>query len=347
MARGDKKEKKEAKAAKRSLKAEPKDVKKARKEWQDLEESINHEFATLVRDGFDMAELETLRWDYRYDKLAEYEGITQEQLEFFVAESEAKAAGLEAPHAPWETGAPSAAKAGAGAAAASGTDYQRKSQVDMDLIEKYLDKRIAKDTRSELEAVYKDAFGEDLHVPKNLDLVDLSYMPSDVSDADRQRRLSKAEILGLPEDIKAEAAKKEEEAKAEAAPVVPTVKKPSGAIAAAMAWRKGVPKGGTYDEKWSALNPFKFWLIPKRFAGESIVRYYAILAVNLVIFIGQFVLILIPFAIRAILWGVRYLYRRLLKPRLAPALQSLKEKAAVPPPKAPEPKKESAPAKSS
>jgi hypothetical protein len=342
LARESKQEKKEAKAAKRSLKSEPKDVKKARKDWQDLEGAIDHEFATLVRDGFDQAELETLRWDYRYDKLPEYEGITQEQLEFFVAESEARAAGIEAPHAPWDTGAPSAAKAGEGAAAPSGTDYQRKSQVDMDIIEKYLDKRVAKDTRSELEAVYKEAFGEDLLVPKNLDLVDLSYMPSDVSDADRQRKLSKAEILGLPEDIKAEAAKKEDEAKVEAASAV---KKESSALAFATAFRKGVPEGPGFGSKWAAYNPFHLWVIPKKYCGSSVPRYYLFFLINLVLT----VLLFIP---RIIIWPIVFIFKvlnRFVAPKaggkLGAKIKGFQDKLAETTPKA-DPDKGKAPAKS-
>jgi hypothetical protein len=333
------KDRKKDKAAKKAAGKEPKDLRKARAQWRALEDQIDNEFKMLVRDGYPMEELDTLRWDYRYAKLEDFK-ITQEQLEFFVAEADAKAAGLPPPLPPGVTARPDDKGAqGVPGGPTTGAEYQRKSQVDLDLVEKYLERRVGRETRTEMQSLYKEAFGEELQVPEKVDLVDISY--HDMAGADAARKLSKAEILGIPDDAKPEEKKEEPVAAA------PAVKKESRSLAVAMAWKKGVPPGPTRDEKWSALNPFKFWLIPKRLAGTSVGKYYAYFAVNLVIFVAQFALLLIPFLIRLFFWGIRYIWRRLLKQRVAPAMEKLKEKAAIPQPSAPEPKKETAPAKSS
>ncbi len=340
MAKGDKKAAKAAKAAKKGV---PKDIKRAETRWRALEDEIDEEFNTLQRDGFEIAELETLRWDYRYDKLEAHK-VTQEQIEFFVAEAEAKAAGMPPPRAPWATAGADAGPAGAARAPALSEEYKRKSQVDLELVEKYLERRVGRETRSEMESVYKEAFGEDLHVPAKVDLVDFSYHASDVVGADQHRRLSKAEILGIPAEANAEDAKAE--GKAEAVAAAPAVKKESRAAAAAMAWKRGVPQAPTRDAKWSPWFPFKIWLIPKRLAGTSVPTYYALLIVNLVIFIATLAPLLIPFLFRSIVWLAIYIWRRFLKQRVAPAMQTLKEKAAVPPAGSADAEKKSAPAKS-
>jgi len=95
------------------------------------------------------------------------------------------------------------------------------------------------------------------------------------------------------------------------------------------------------------LNPFRFWLIPKRFAGKNRALYYILFFVNLIFFLAQFVLVFIPFIIRTVLFLIRWVWRRFVKPRVAPALQALKEKAAVPPAQAAEAEKKPAGAKSS
>lgn len=333
---------KEKKAKKGKGAKESKEWRKARARWQALEDEIGKEFGSLVDDGYDLQELETLRWDYRYDKIEQYK-LTKEQIEFFVAEAQAKASNLPSPPKPGESAPGFEAAPGASTASAGGGQYQRKSQVDPELIEKYLEKRITREARNDFASAYQQAFGEDLVVPPNMDLVEMSYSTREIAAADRAVKLSKAEILGIPEEAKAEEAKAPE-AMAEAAPAV---KRPSQAAAAVFAFRRGVPRGPTRDQKWSAWNPFRFWLIPKRLAGASVGRYYAFLLVNLLIFIGQFLLLLIPFAIRLIVWGVGYIWKRLLKQRIAPALKSLKDKAAIPPPSSGEPKKEPSGTKSS
>ncbi len=333
---------KDKKAKKDKGAKESKEWRKARARWQALEDEVGKEFGSLVEDGYDILELETLRWDYRYDKTDQYK-LTKAQIEYFVAEADAKAANEPAPPKPGE---PSAAAQAAGASASAspqGGEYQRKSEVDPELIEKYLEKRITRVARNDFAAAYKEAFGEDLHVPDNLDLVEMSYSTREIAAADRAVKLSKAEILGLPEEATAAQAAAPEAV----AEVAPAVKRPSQAAAAVFAFRRGVPKGPTRDEKWSAWNPFKFWLIPKRLAGASVGRYYVFLLVNLLIFVGQFVLLFIPFLIRLIVWGIGYIWKRLLKQRVAPALKSLKDKAAIPPQSAAEGKKEPSGTKSS
>jgi hypothetical protein len=347
------KDKKAAKAAKKEARGkDSKDLRKMRSSWRKLEDEIDAEFAVLVREGYPIEELETLRWDYRYAKLEDSK-LTQEMLEFFVAESEALAAGLPPPPVPGASAAPAAGGApglAQGAATAqTGADYHRKSQVDLDLVEKYLERRVGRETRSEMHALYKEAFGEDLSVPEKVDLVDMSYH-ADITGADASRKLSKSEILGTPEEPKSDAPKVE--AKAEAA-AAPEVKKESKVVGFVMVSKRGVPEGPTRDAKWSAWNPFKFWLIPRRLAGKSVGRYYAIFLVNLVIFILQFALLLVPFAIRGIVTLAKWIWARFLKQKMGSAVANLKEKAAVPPPasgSAPaasaEAKKDAAPAKS-
>lgn len=318
-------DKKKPKAGKSAAKGEDKGLKKARKAWRALEDEINKEFAMLVREGFDIAELETLRWDYRYDKFGRH-GLTQEQVEFFVAESDAILAGLPPPKAPGSLAAPAAQSAPAPSAASS-AEYKRKSDVDMELIEKYLERRGSRETRSELESVYKQAFGEDLVLPPTLDLVDLSFHSADLQDSQRPGKLTKEQVLGIPSEEKPEE-KKAVEIKAEAAPAE---KREPRAAGVAMAWKRGVPPGPTRDEKWSFWNPLKFWVIPKRLARSRVGRYYAIFILNLAILILQiFPGLTIPLIIRTIAWIVRYVWRKFLKQRVAPAIESLKEKAAVP-----------------
>lgn len=340
------KDKKSEKAAKKAQGKEPKELRKARSAWEAMERQIDNEFRMLVREGYPMEELETLRWDYRYAKVDEFK-ITQEQLEYFVAAADARAQGLEAPPMPGAP-APTAESAAGGAASAqsgptTGADYQRKSQVDLDLVEKYLDRRVGRETRSEMQDLYKEAFGEELHVPAKVDLVDISYH-ADITGADKAAKLSKMEILGVPDDAKPE--EKKEEAKVEEVAAAPAVKRESRILGVIMVAKKGVPEGPTRDAKWSVWNPFKFWVIPRRFAGKSKGKYFAILGINLVIFIGQFALLLIPFLLRLIVTGIRYIWARFLKQKVAPAMASLKEKAAVPQTPAAEPKKDSAPTKS-
>lgn len=318
MARSKKKDKAGAKG-------EDKGLRKARKAWRALEDEIDKEFSMLVREGFDIGELLTLRWDYRYDKMGRFK-LTQEQLEFFVAEAEAVLAGLPPPKAPGAV-AGLTAMAPQGPGGAPPAEYKRKSDVDMELIEKYLERRVSRETRSELESVYKEAFGEDLVVPQNIDLVDLSFRTGDLLEADRQGKFTKEEALGLPSEGKAQE-KKEEAVEAEAAPAV---KRESAAAGVAMAWKRGVPPGPTRDLKWSAWNPFKFWLLPKRWAGNRVGRYYTLFLLNLSIYILTLLPLAIPFFIRLIVTTIRYVWRRFLKQSITPKIRALKEKAAVPP----------------
>ena len=331
---------KEKKPKKEKGAKESKEWRKARSRWQALEDEIGKEFGSLVEDGYDVLELETLRWDYRYDKLVPYK-LTKEQLEYFVAEADARAANLPAPPKPGETAAAAGGSQGAPAGSAADAQYQRRSEVDVELIEKYLEKRITREARNDFASAYKDAFGEDLVVPANLDLVDMSYSTREIAAADRAVKLSKAEILGIPEEGKPEEAKAPE-------PVVeaaPAVAKQSKALAFATAFRKGVPPGPGFGGKWASYNPFHLWIIPKKYCGSSVTRYYLFFAVNLVLTI----LLFIP---RLIIWPIIFVYkllRRFAAPKvsgkLAPKIRGFQERLAEKP-KA-DADKAKAPAKSS
>jgi len=109
---------KEKKPKKEKGAKESKEWRKARSRWQALEDEIGKEFGSLVEDGYDVLELETLRWDYRYDKLVPYK-LTKEQLEYFVAEADARAANLPAPPKPGETAAAAGGSQGAPAGSAA------------------------------------------------------------------------------------------------------------------------------------------------------------------------------------------------------------------------------------
>jgi hypothetical protein len=335
-----------------------KQLKKAKAQWEELEREIDKEFVLLQKQGYPKDELETLRWDYRYTKLPDFK-ITQEQMEYFVAAPEAIAAGVEPPPPPGESETKAEA-GGAAAAAPVDEEYKRKSKVDMDLVEKYLEHRVGRETRTEMSSLYKEAFGEDLHVPDKLDLTDISYA-QDMTAAVKPGRLSKSEILGVPDDAKPVTDVKRVEAPAVApAPVGPKVKRPSQLLGLLLAFKRGVPEYPTYDEKWWVGHPFRFWVIPKRLAGKSVPKYYGIFAANLAILIVQFFPLLgLPILLRLILWAIRYVWLKFIKNRLTPAMASLKEKAAIQPAgaaapaaaaaapapaPAPEPKKEPAPA---
>jgi hypothetical protein len=298
---------------------ERKRQKKLSKAFDQVERDIDDQFKFLMEtEGFPLDELEGLRWDYRLDAAADA-GLTREELEYFVAKKEAELSGAEPPK---PLGAKGAAAPVAAASAASG-EYVRKSDVDIALVEKYLERKGSRNVESELSSVYKQMFGEDLHIPERVELAD--YTPK-ATDTKPSTKVTKEEIFGL------EGGAKPEEKKAEAAPAeaAPAAKQPSRAKGVALAWKKGVPEGPTRDEKWSIWNPFRFWVIPKRFAGKSVGRFYVIFIVNLVFFVAQFALLLIPFLLRLLVTGIRYIWRRFLKQRMVPKFQALKEKAAVP-----------------
>lgn len=318
---------------------ERKRQKKLSKAFDQLERDIDDEFKLLMEtEGYPMDELEGLRWDYRFEKAADA-GLSREELEYFGAKKEAALSGAEPPKPLGAKGAAVAAGPAAGASAASG-EYVRKSEVDLALVEKYLERKGSRNVENELSSVYKQMFGEELHIPERVELAD--YTPK-ATDMKPSTKVTKEEIFGLAEGAKPE----EKKAEAAAVEAAPAVKKPSKAMGVALAWKKGVPEGPTRDEKWSVWNPFRFWVIPKRFAGKSVGKYYVIIAINLVIFLGQFGLLLIPFLLRLIVTAIRYIWRRFLKQRLVPKFQALKEKAAVPPPPPAEGEKKPSGAKSS
>lgn len=313
---------------------ERKSQKKLSKAFDQLERDIDDEFKLLMEtEGFPMDELEGLRWDYRFEKAADA-GLSREQLEYFVARKEAALTGAEPPKPLGGKGA-----AAAGTAASSG-EYVRKSDVDIALVEKYLERKGSRNVESELSSVYKQMFGEDLHIPERVELAD--YTPK-ATPMEPSTKVTKEEIFGLAEG------QKSEEKKAEAAPAeaAPAVKRPSKAKGVALAWKKGVPQGPTRDEKWSVWNPFRFWVIPKRFAGKSVGKFYVIFIVNLVFFFAQFLLLLIPFILRSAVTFFRYIWRKFLKQRMVPKFQALKEKAAVAPATPSEGEKKPSGAKSS
>src|SRR6266850_4922672 len=321
--------------------------KKLDKRFHKLEKAIDQEFAILAKtQGYAREELEELRWDYRYDWAPRFK-LSNEDLEYFTGQQGTAPAGAPAPKQKrgrkGREAAAASSQTASAAQSAAPTVYARKSEVDMDLIEKYLDRKIYRNTRNEMAQMYKDAFGEDLVVPERVDLVDLATPARDITDAHRSPKPTKAEIFGLAGDTKVQAAEKAEEPKVEAAPKVKAEPRSIGVL---MAWRRGVPDRPTYDQNWSVLNPFRFWFIPKRFAGKNRALYYILFFVNLIFFLAQFVLVFIPFIIRTVLFLIRWVWRRFVKPRVAPALQALKEKAAVPPAQAAEAEKKPAGAKS-
>jgi len=203
-------------------------------------------------------------------------------------------------------------------------EYERKSTVDMNLIDKYLDRHVERDSTAELAQIYKAAFGEDLHVPEKLSLVDLTYRTSGLSEAGK---VTKEEMFDLPQ------AEKKEEAAVAAAPAVP---KESGVLKFATAYKRGVPEGPGFGGKLKWYNPARLWLIPKRFCGGRVGRYYLLFLINLVLF---FVLLL-P---RLIMWPIFFVLR-LLKRFVAPKVQdkvgsrmrSFQEKMAEPPKPSPQ-----------
>jgi hypothetical protein len=315
--------------------SERKEAERQKKRYADLEKAIDKEFSVLAKKhDYSREELEELRWAYRYDLAADYK-LTAEDVEFYAAGAEAVAAGGAAPkrrrlkRAKEATPTGGAGEAGQTGGAEGTAEYARKSDVDIDLIEKYLDRKVYRTTRAEMAQVYKDMYGEDLLVPEHVDLVDLSRPMRDLEDADRARKLTKAQVFGLPEEAKEEDEKKAEEAATVEA--APAVKRESRALGLTMAWKRGVPRGPTYDAKWSVWNPLRFWVIPKRFAGQSVLFYYILFVVNLIIFFGQFVLLLIPFLLRLLVTVIRWVWKRFLKQAIAPRLKSLKDKAAIPP----------------
>lgn len=271
---------------------------------------------------YDRDELETLRWNYRMDQLEEFK-LSEEELRYFVAVKEADEAGLPPPPLPPSLSDEPEQKRAEAEAAQAPQEYARKSQVDMALVDKYLDRHITRDSTAEMAKIYKEAFGEDMHVPEKLSLVDLTYGTGSIGQA---HKVTKTDIFGTPEEIAAEkAAAEKKEAKVEAAPK----KAKSGRTRAFVtAYKRGVPEGPSYDAKWSVWNPFRFWVIPRRFAGKSAGRYYLLAIINAVIFIGQFVLLLVPFAIRAIVTALRWVWRRFLRNRVSPGWQRVKERAA-------------------
>src|SRR3989304_1277920 len=71
-----------------------------------------------------------------------------------------RAATPPAPPKPGETAAAAGGSQGAPAGSAADAQYQRRSEVDVELIEKYLEKRITREARNDFASAYKDAFGE-------------------------------------------------------------------------------------------------------------------------------------------------------------------------------------------
>lgn len=279
----------------------------------------------MLAAEYDREELETLRWNYRMDQMEEYK-LTEEELRYFVAAKEAAEAGLPPPPLPGSLAGGTPVEPGQGAAAPQ-AEYQRKSSVDMALVDKYLERHIERDSTSEMAKIYKEAFGDDLHVPEKLSLVDLTYGTGSIGQA---HKVTKAEIFGTPEEGAAEkaAAAAGEAAKVEA---VPAPRKESKAVKFATAYKRGVPEGPGTGEKYRMSNPLRVWSIPKRFAGTSVGRYYLLFAIN----IALFVLLLIP---RIFVWPVVFvarLIKRFVAPRVsarvAPRIQGLQEKLAEKP----------------
>jgi hypothetical protein len=303
-------------------KGSAKHFKKQQKRFRELEEYIDAEFQALS-DEYDREELEELRWDYRLDQMGEYK-LTEEEIRYFVAEKEARQNGLPPPELPASlSGSKGGQQAAAAAAAAPQQEYVRKSDVDLALVDKYLERHIERDSTAEMAKIYKETFGEDLHVPEKLSLVDLTYNTGAIKEA---HRLTKTEVFGTPEEIAAEKAAAEGKAKVETAPT----RKESKALKFATAYKRGVPEGLGTGEKYRMSNPARVWSIPKRFAGKSVGRYYVLFAVNLVLFF----LLLIP---RIFLWPILTLLRllkRFVAPRVAarvaPRIQGIQQKLADP-----------------
>lgn len=271
---------------------------------------------------YDRDELETLRWNYRLDQMEEHK-LTEEELRYFVAVKAADEAGLPPPALPASLSDEPEAQSAAAAAAAPSAEYSRKSQVDMALVDKYLDRHITRDSTAEMAKIYKNTFGEDLEVPEKLSLVDLTYGTGSIGQA---HKVTKTEIFGTPEEIAAEKAAAEKKgAPAEAAAAKPKRGHARGFVTA---YKRGVPEGPSYDAKLSLWNPFRFWVIPRRLAGKSVGRYYVFAIINMVIFVGQFVLLLVPFLIRLIVTGIRWIWRRFLRNRVTPGLARVKARAA-------------------
>jgi hypothetical protein len=256
--------------------------------------------------------------------------LTEEELQYFVAADEADRSGAAPPPMPASlSGEASASPAAVAAQAGAEAEYQRRSNVDMALVDKYLERHVERDSTAEMAKIYRETFGEDLHVPEKLSLVDLTYGTGSIGQA---ARLTKTDVFGTPEEIAAE------KAAAEAKPVeaAPAVQKESKARKFATAYKRGVPEGPGTGEKFKMSNPLRVWTIPKRFAGKSVGRYYVLFIVNLVLFIVLF----IP---RLIIWPISFAYRmikRFVAPkvsaRVAPRLQGLQEKLAEPAKAAPE-----------
>jgi len=315
------------------------------KRFHKLERAIDQEFAILAKtQGYAREELEELRWDYRYDWAPRFK-LNQQDLEYFASEQGAVAAGAPVPKKRRDRKAKQAAAEPAVAAAAGPTEYARKSDVDMDLIEKFLDRKIYRNTRNEMARVYKEAFGDDLVVPERVDLVDLAMPARGISEAHRAAKPTKAEIFGLPVEKGVEAAATVEAPKVEAAP---KVKRESSAVGIATAYKRGDPQGPTRDEKWSVLFPFKFWLLPKRWAGTKVSTFYILFVFNLILFV---VLLFPPILlVRGLLWAIVFalkVLRRFVAPKvgskMAPKLKSFQDKmqgvSSAPPSKGGAPEK--------
>jgi hypothetical protein len=290
-------------------------LKKPRKSFEKLERDIDKEFRILAEE-YPLEELESLRWDYRFERADAYH-LSREDLEYFVAAKEAEAAGAAAPKVPGSR--KGQAHAAADAPATPGDEYKRKSDVDIALVEKYLERKVMRNAEQELASVYKQVFGEDLHIPERVDLADYTPRADAVKSA---QKLTKAEDFGLPEGAKP-AEEKKVEAAADAAPAV---KKGSAAAAFVLAFKRGVPPGPGFGQNWRMSNPLRVWTIPKRFVGESVGKFYVIFLVNVVLFI----VLLLP---RAFLWPILFVARQIKRRvggKLAPKLKGLQQKYAEP-----------------
>ncbi len=302
-----------------SSKKGAKHLKKAQKRVRELEAYIDSEFEVLS-DTYDREELETLRWNYRLDQMEDYK-LTEEELRYFLAVKEAEEVGAVPPMLPASLGGEALAQPSPEAHGAAEGEYQRKSNVDMALVDKYLERHIERDSTAEMSKIYKEAFGEELHVPEKLSLVDLTYGTGSIGAAGK---VTKAEIFGTPKE--AGAAKVEEKG----VEATPAVKKVSKSVKFATAYKRGVPEGPGTGEKYRMSNPLRVWTIKKRFAGKSVGRYYFLFVVNLVLF----VVLLLP---RVIIWPILFVVRlikRFVAPkvsaRIAPRIQSLQSKLADP-----------------
>lgn len=327
MSRKSKKEAAAASTAAGLGKHARKELAKKEKRFQELEHHIDEEFRLLVTtESYDWEELNTLRWDYRLDYAKEFK-LTEEDIQYFVAKKEGRTLALP-PGAPQPMMAAYAYGSDAYGGQLPTGEYVRMSDVDIALIEKHLERKIRRDSAGALADLYKEATGEDLVVPEKYTLVDLTYPTRDIRAQHKAGKLSKAEILGGPEEKPAQATV---EPKAEAKVEAPrAVRRESKALAVALAVRRGVPRGPTYDERWHILNPFRFWVLPKRLAGNSVWLFYILIVLNLVIFIGQFAIILIPFVIRSVLFGLVWI-KRIVAPKvgqkLGPKFRAMQEKA--------------------